>query len=229
VIVQLRLEKSAQALRASGSQFWIVHPEIGFSGIRGLDTLVSGVRLNVRPGTGQPASAFRGLDKTPAPDNSAAGRAFVLRTDRLGALQPQAPVFYRDIKVGEVESSRLADDATGVLIRIRIQTAFADLVRGNSEFWNAGGIPIKISLFGAEIRNSSLESLISGAISFATPDQPAAPAPDGTEFSLSTEANKEWLKWHPVIPVHSPDETPDTPAHPNPLQTIMKGGVPVSG
>ncbi len=222
VIVNLRLDKDAEQLAKTGSQFWLVHPEIGFSGIRGLDTLVSGVRLNVRPGSGGPATNFRGLDKTPAPDNSEAGRAFVLRTDRIGALSPQAPVFYRDIKIGEVESSRLTDDSTGVLIRIRVQTAYADLVRVNSQFWNAGGIPIKISLFGAEIRNSSIESLLTGAISFATPDEPGAPAAEGQEFQLNTESNKDWLKWHPKIQIHPVDEAPEPSKHPSALQTIMK-------
>ncbi len=221
VLVQLRLDRDAAKLAVAGSQFWIVHPEIGFSGIRGLDTLVSGVRLNVRPGTGAAATQFRGLDKAPAPDNAEEGRAFYLRTEHLGTLQPQAPVFYRDIRVGSVESSRLTDDSTAVLIRIRVQTEYADLVRTNSQFWNAGGIPIKISLFGAEIRNTSVESLLSGAISFATPDQLGEVAKDGQEFPLATEVNKEWSKWKPVIPIHPPDDLPNQKM-PSPLQTLMK-------
>jgi paraquat-inducible protein B len=221
VLVKLRLDRDAAKLAVGGSEFWIVHPEIGLSGIRGLDTLVSGVRLNVRPGSGAPATYFRGLDKTPAPENVEEGRAFFLRTDRLGTLQPQAPVFYRDIRVGSVESSRLTNDATGVLIRIRVQNEYANLVRTNSQFWNAGGIPIKISLFGgAQIRNTSIESLLSGAISFATPDQLGPEAKEGQEFQLETEVNKDWYKWKPAIEIHPPDELPKQQK--SPLQTLMK-------
>src|ERR1700704_5469658 len=45
VTVQVRLEKSSAALARGGAQFWIVHPEIGLSGVRGLDTLLTGARL----------------------------------------------------------------------------------------------------------------------------------------------------------------------------------------
>ena len=43
--VRLQLDRNAAELASAGSEFWIVQPEIGFSGIRGLDTLFTGVRL----------------------------------------------------------------------------------------------------------------------------------------------------------------------------------------
>ncbi len=208
--VELRLDKTAAKLARSGSEFWVVHPEIGFSGVKGLDTLVSGVRLNVRPGEGPPANKFRGLDKPPAPDNPEDGKAFVLRTDRLGSLAPQASVLYRDIKVGVVETSRLSDDSTSVLIRIRVQKPYTDLIRSNTQFWNAGGIPLKISLFGSSLRSTSLESILAGAISFATPDQLGPVAAEDTEFKLNTESDKDWLKWKPAIPIQPADEAQPT-------------------
>jgi paraquat-inducible protein B len=124
----------------------------------------------------------------------------------LGALLPNAPVSYREVKVGEVEASRLADDATTVLIRIRIYTRYVDLVRTNSQFWNAGGVPLKISLFGTEIKNSSIESLLTGAIAFATPNELGAPASEGAEFKLNNNTEKEWEKWQPKIPIKPSDE-----------------------
>ena len=59
VRVDVRLTKNAAALAREGSQFWVVRPEIGLSGIRGLDTLFSGARITVKPGRGAPASAFQ--------------------------------------------------------------------------------------------------------------------------------------------------------------------------
>src|SRR4051812_269744 len=60
VAVGIRLNKSAAGIANEGSRFWIVHPEIGFSGVRGLDTLLTGARLNVQPGEGAPATTFHG-------------------------------------------------------------------------------------------------------------------------------------------------------------------------
>lgn len=218
VIVHVRLEKTSAALAHDGAQFWIVHPEIGLSGIRGLDTLLTGSRLNVRPGKGPPANRFVGLEKTPPPEIPEEGKIFTLQADRLGSLTTGAGVFYREMKVGVVETSRLADDATRVLIRIHIEAPYADLVRTDTRFWNAGGFSFKIGLLGAEFKNTSLESLVSGGIAFATPgggnEAVAPPAPEGTVFQLTSEPEKDWLKWAPKIPLRAPEvvsEPPQTP------------------
>jgi paraquat-inducible protein B len=224
VVVQLRLKKSAAALASSDSKFWIVHPEIGFSGVHGLETLVSGVRLNVEPGRGAPGKHFIGLDKTPAPDVTDEGRAFILQCDRLGSLTTGAPVFYRELKVGAVEASRLSPDSTSVLIRIHIEAPFVDLVRTSTKFWNTGGFSFKVSLFGAQLKDTSLESLVTGGVSFATPDTaPLAPAAAaGAVFGLASEPDKEWEKWSPKIPVKAPDSAVDKPGSAGLIPSLIK-------
>jgi paraquat-inducible protein B len=209
VVVRVRLDKTAAALNRAGALFWIVHPEIGLSGIRGLDTLLTGARLNVRPGTGAPVEHFIGLEKTPPPELPAEGKTFLLNADRLGSLTTGAGVFYREMKVGVVETSRLGDDATNVIIRIHIDAPYVELVRANTRFWNAGGFSFKIGLLGAELKNTSLESLISGGVAFATPggdNGSVAPlAAEGTVFQVAAEPDKDWLKWNPRIPLKAPE------------------------
>jgi paraquat-inducible protein B len=224
VTVRLRLRKNAAALASADSKFWIVHPEIGFSGVHGLETLVTGVRLNVLPGKGPPGTHFTGLDKTPAPDVTDEGRAFILQSDRLGSLTTGAPVFYRELKVGAVEASRLSDDSTSVLIRIHIEAPYVDLVRTSTRFWNTGGFSFKINLFGAQMKDTSLESLITGGVAFATPDAgPLAPAAEaGAQFSLAAEADKEWMKWSPKIPVKSQESAVVKPASGGLLPSLIK-------
>lgn len=216
VLVTLRLDRDATGLAREGAQFWVVHPEIGFSGVRGLETLFTGARINGRPGKGPAAVRFKGLEKAPPVENVEEGRAFVLRADRLGSVSPGAPVFYREVKVGIVETSSLDTDSAGVLIRIRVKNPYVNLVRTNTRFWNAGGVSIKLSLLGAEVKSTSLESLFTGGIAFATPDaSPLAPAaPDGTLFTLHHEMDKDWAKWQPRIPITPPNEAPDPPAGP---------------
>jgi paraquat-inducible protein B len=225
VSVRLRLHRNAAALANTGGRFWIVHPEIGFSGVRGLDTLVTGVRLNVLPGDGPPTDHFTGLDQAPAPNVIDQGRAFLLQSDRLGSLTSGAPVFYREFKVGQVEASRLAEDSAAVLIRIHVDGPYVDLVRANSQFWNAGGFSFKVSLFGgAQLKNTSLESLVTGGVAFATPDDgPLAPvAPAETRFTLAAEPNKDWLKWSPKIPLKSPEAGMESHAKPEMLHELIK-------
>jgi paraquat-inducible protein B len=225
VMVRLRLDKNAAAIASEGAQFWVVHPEIGFTGIRGLETLFTGARINVRPGKGAPATHFTGLERAPPLENIEEGRAFVLQADRLGSVSPGAPVFYREVKVGAVETSRLDDDASRVLIRIRIKTPFVNLIRTNTRFWNAGGVSFKLSLLGAEVKSTSLESLFSGGIAFATPDTGRELAPvasEGTLFTLHTEMDKDWLKWQPRIRISPPDEAPEPAKPTGPLAPLVQ-------
>jgi len=211
-IIQLQLKKEAAPLANTGSKFWILHPEVGFSGVHGLDTLVSGVRLNVRPGSGSPATQFKGLDQEPPPEQEG-GRTFFLKSDKLGSLTTGSPILYRQFKVGEVEASRLADDSTSVVIRIHIDPTYMDLVRTNTRFWNAGGFSFKIGLLGAALKESSLESLVSGGVGLASPGGKdlGPPAPAGAQFDMASEAEREWLTWSPAIPIKSQEVMPAEP------------------
>jgi paraquat-inducible protein B len=209
VTVRIRLEKSAAAIATENALFWVVHPEIGFSGIRGLDTLLTGPRLNVRPGKGAPQRHFIGLERTPPPALSEDGKTFLLLAEQLGSLTTGAGIYYRQMKVGAVETSQLADDSTGVVIRIHVEAPYANLIRTNTRFWNAGGFSLKVGLLGAELKNTSLESMFSGGVAFATPTSEggklAPPATEGTLFQVATEPEKEWLKWNPKIPLQAPE------------------------
>jgi paraquat-inducible protein B len=224
VTIRVRLKRNTASLANAESKFWINHPQIGFSGVHGLETLVSGVRINVRPGGGPTAKRFEGLDSTPAPEVTDEGRSFILEAPKLGSLTTGAPVFYRELKVGSVEASRLSEDSTSVLIRIHIEEPFKDLVRTSTRFWNAGGFSFKVNLFGAQLKDTSLESLVSGGVSFATPDTPPlAPAADaGAQFNLVSEPEKEWAKWEPKIPVQSPDSFVHKPDSSGLIPAIMK-------
>lgn len=225
VMVKLQLEKTGEAFARTGTQFWIVRPEVTFSGVRGLETLIAGVQINGRPGAGRPTKEFTGLEHRPAPEDKELGRAFLLRANKLGSLSTGAPVYYRELKVGAVETSRLANDATAVLVRIRIYAGYVDLVRTNSVFWNAGGADFKVNLLGAELKSTSLQALFTGGVGFATPDKDGiAPlAEDGAQFTLHEEMEKDWLKWAPRIPIRPIDSEPTPLPRASEVPAALKG------
>ncbi len=215
VIVRVRLDRSAEGIAREGAMFWIVQPEIGVAGIRGLDTLLTGARLNVRPGVGELAKRFVGLERMPPPELPKEGRTFILRSSELGSLKTGSGVYYREMRVGTVETTRLADDATAVLVRIHVEGPYANLVRANTRFWNAGGFEFKAGLLGAELKSTSLQALLSGGVAFVTPDGALAPlAPDGAEFELVRDPQKEWSKWSPKIPLSAPEVVSDKEEQP---------------
>jgi paraquat-inducible protein B len=202
VAVKAKLDPSAVGIARQGSVFWIVRPELKLGSVSGLQTIVSGDYITVQPGNGARTNIFTGTEKEPVEPIKALD--ILLLAPKLASLQPQSPVFYRDIQVGEVLDCRLGDDAREVVIHARILEEYAPLVRMNSKFWNAGGINFHIGLFsGVNISAESAQTLISGGIAFATPPNFQRAVTNGTVFILNEKSKDEWEKWSPAIPLHS--------------------------
>jgi paraquat-inducible protein B len=200
VEVTAQLTGSSAELAREGAQFWIVRPEVSAGSIRGLGTLVAGNYIQAEPGRGAKTNRFTGVENPPLilPGQTNGLRVNLLAA-QLRSMSPGSPVFYRGIKVGQVVQNQLSSEAQTVQIEIYVQPQFANLVRKNSEFWNAGGIDAKVTLFGADISAQSLQALVTGGIAFATPNAPEKPAPNGTTFRLYDRAREEWLNWAPSI------------------------------
>jgi len=100
-----------------------------------------------------------------------------------------------------VQDAKLSADATAVHIHLSIKQRYAALIRNGTRFWKVSGVEMKLSLFrGAEVNVESLKSLVSGGITFASPNDPKdQPARNGTSFRLYDEPKKEWLEWAPEI------------------------------
>ena len=200
VLVKARLKRSAESVAREGTIFWIVRPEVGIGNITGLGTVITGPQIELSPGAGKPKNVFLGLERPPV-ISERKGLSIVLLSSHLGSLKLGSPVYYRGIEVGAVQESRLADDATMVVIHVLIHRRYASLVRKGTKFWDVSGMDIRAGLFrGLEIDVESLRSLVAGGIAFATPNDPGdEPAKGGAAFPLHDKPKKEWLEWAPKI------------------------------
>lgn len=188
VFVRARMRRSVTPHLTSNTRFWIVRPRVGVGGISGLSTLVSGSYIEMYPGMGNSPEqrSFVGLDDPPALTPDIPGRAFVLHTSDLGSLTAGSPLNYRGIPVGEVEGYQL--DASGKQINVYtfVRSPYEKYVTSQTRFWNSGGIDLAVGVQGLRFRASSWQQLISGGVSFDTPDAAltAAESPAGTAFRL---------------------------------------------
>lgn len=212
VEVKARLQHSAASIAREGTRFWIVRPEVGIGNITGLSTVITGPVIQALPGTGDPRSEFSGLESAPAA-LELKGLKIVVRTNQLGSLQRNSPVYYHGVEVGVVQDATLAPDATAVQVQVLIRQRYAPLVRANTVFWNASGVSVSGGIFrGVEFKLESLRSLAAGGINFATPNSNARPARDGQVFQIHAESKKDWLAWAPRIAlprVADDDAAPD--------------------
>ncbi|MND94494.1 Paraquat-inducible protein B [compost metagenome] len=170
VIATIEMNKEAEPHLNTGTRFWLVKPSVSLAGITGLETLVSGNYIAVSPGQGEPTKRFKALDEAPPLSDSEPGLHLTLKADRLGSLNRDSPVFYKQIQVGRVKSYRLAEDQGTVEIKVFIEPAYAALVRKHTRFWNASGVSIDADLSGVKVRSESLASIVAGGIAFATPE-----------------------------------------------------------
>lgn len=189
VIVTCSGTKEHESGLTEGAQFWVVRPRIGAAGVSGLGTLVSGDYIAALPGPadGKPVRKFVGLETPPITPDDAPGLKLTLHAEELGSLGAGSQVLHRQVQVGVVEGSRLADDGKGVDIELYIQPEHVGLVGANSRFWNASGIDVTAGLGGVDVHTESLAALLEGGIAFDTPGsgKPEPPKPD-TKFWLHT-------------------------------------------
>jgi paraquat-inducible protein B len=186
VVVTARMVKNAAPYMNDGTEFWIVRPRIGAGGVSGLGTLVSGAYVEVDPGSGEPATSFKGLEEPPPIRSDVAGRRFQLRAEKLGSVSRGAPLYYRDVEVGQVLGYQLAEDRQSLLVDVFVAAPHDQLVRANSRFWNASGVQVNLGADGVEVSVASLQALLAGGISFDTPaiGRPDDPATAGSQFPL---------------------------------------------
>lgn len=170
VIATIEMNSAAESHLRTNTRFWLVKPSVTLAGITGLETLVSGNYIAVSPGDGEPTKHFVALPEAPPLSDSEPGLHLTLKADRLGSLNRDSPVFYKQIQVGRVKSYRLAEDQGTVEIKVFIEPAYASLVRKHTRFWNASGVSVDASLSGVKIRSESLASIVAGGIAFATPE-----------------------------------------------------------
>ncbi|MGV8844327.1 MAG: MlaD family protein [Pseudomonas sp.] len=170
VVATLEMHREVESSLGSNTRFWLVKPSVSLAGISGLETLVTGNYIAVSPSVGEPQLMFKALSEAPPLSDTQPGLHLTLKADRLGSLNRNSPVFYKQIKVGWVKSYVLGSDQQTVEIEVFIEPIYAGLVRKHTRFWNASGVTVDAGLSGIKVHSESLASIFAGGIAFATPE-----------------------------------------------------------
>lgn len=169
---ELALDPLAEDYLVEGTQFWVVKPSISLAGITGLEALVKGNYIAIRPGDkgGKPEREFVARPKAPPLDLRSPGLHMVLFTDNLGSLDVGSPVLYKQVKVGSVQSYQFSRTKKQLIIGVHIEKEYEGLVNASTRFWNASGVTLTGGLTsGIQVKSESLQSLMAGGIAFETP------------------------------------------------------------
>lgn len=187
VVVTVSLDKEMRPYLTDGARFWVVRARVNLSQVSGLGTLLSGSYIAMEPGTpGAEQSSFEGLETPPAVTMDTPGTQYVLHSEGLGSLEVGSPIYFRQVRVGEVTGYRLEAGRDEVSIDVFISAPHDQRVRTNSRFWNAGGIDIILDTGGFRLYTESVVTLLVGGIAFENPLNlgTADAAAAGSEFRL---------------------------------------------
>ena len=168
VIVRAEMANDAGKYLREGTRFWVVRARVAAGEVTGLGTLLSGAYIGIDPvDEGRRRRSFVGLEEPPVVTLDDPGREFTLISDRLGSVQRGTPVYYRQIKVGEVTDYKLLEDGR-IQTRIFIAEPNDSRVKKSTRFWNAGGLEFNLTAEGISFSMESLTSLAVGGIAFDT-------------------------------------------------------------
>lgn len=191
VVVEAELAKEAAGLAGEGTNFWVVRPRLGFSGVSGLGTLLSGAYIGVdAPDNASTASSatkfeFVGLEVPPAVTHDREGKRFTLKAHDLGSLDIGSPVYFRRINVGRVIGYQLDESGDAVNVEVFVDAPNDKFVTQGTRFWNASGVDVSVDGGGLKLRTQSLVSLALGGVAFAPVSlRDTEEAAESTEFQL---------------------------------------------
>ncbi len=198
VTVRARLERFASDYLREDTQFWVVKPKLGPSGVSGLSTLLSGPYIEMSPGRlGDSRHEFRGLDDIPVTPPTAPGLHLTLVSPKAATLSAGKPILYRGYTVGRVETATLDTETGGGRYGIFINAPYDSLITTSTRFWNASGISLDLNADGLSVKTESLEALIAGGAAFDLPtdSRPGTAVEPNFEFELFPDYNS--INRHP--------------------------------
>lgn len=169
IIVTITLDdNTAKYLTREGTQYWLVQPSLGLSGVSGLGTIVSGNYIACMP-AGENAEdilskplryTFDAMKHEP-PDLFKSGLVLKLNADQ-GDLAIGAPIFYKKFQIGKVVDYDLGKE--GVVYTVTIDKKYTGLIKKDSKFYKLSALDIKATLAGVDVEMATLSSMITGGI-----------------------------------------------------------------
>ncbi|VUD53803.1 Paraquat-inducible protein B [Thalassocella blandensis] len=187
VVVTAEIDRNVSGYLSENTRFWVVTPRISAAGVSNLGTLISGVYIVMDPGeSGSYTSKFEALNEPPSFVSDEPGTQYILQAEELGSLDIGSPIYFRQIRVGEVTGYQLSENRDYVNINVFVRDPNDSLVQTKSRFWNVSGFGVSIGADGMKARMASLASLINGGIAFdnVASFESSELAPEGQRFFL---------------------------------------------
>ena len=170
-----RMSPQAEDMLNKDTQFWVEKPRIGLEGVSGLGTVLAGAYIQLLPGSStEKQDEFTILEQPPITPTDAPGLRINLISHVGSSVRIGDSVSYQGFTVGRVEDSSFDPEQREMHHRLYIKSPYEMLVTSNTRFWTASGLDISLDSQGFNVSMGSLESLVSGGITFGVPNNSPA-------------------------------------------------------
>ncbi|CAH9050816.1 Intermembrane transport protein PqiB [Pseudoalteromonas holothuriae] len=184
VIAKVQIDNIYEPLLTEDAKIWVVKPRIDESGISGMSTLLSGVYLELEPGTSQVQSSLFTLQDEPALIGADIdGKRYKLKAKNAEVLEIGTGIYFRNFKVGQIESTNFNINNLAMEYGVFVFSPYDQLITQNMIFWVASGVSVNLSTQGIDVSTGSLSKLIKGGISI---DYPPNQAPSDIAIGQSS-------------------------------------------
>ena len=186
-------------LARKNSIFYIQKPILSINGVKNLETMIKGSYINIIKKDGELAKSFKAFSRVLKDYELKNGLKIKIQSKDIGSITKGENIFYKNIVVGAVKSTKLSLDSKYVIIDAIIFDKYQRLLRTNSLFYKNSGLYAKISLSGFELKTKSIKKILEGGISFVTPNKLGELVKENTLFKLNEKLEEEWLNYNPSI------------------------------
>jgi paraquat-inducible protein B len=170
VIVSARIHQEFADLLVEGSRFWVIEPSISLAGVSGLETILTGQYIQLSPGnSAKREDHFVGLNAPPLTPLGTPGRRIHLTTDGDFSFAAGDKITYRGINVGRIEEFEFNFQDGKIYYSAFIDAPYDQLITRNTRFWKNSGIRAELTSQGFAVESVSLDSILTGGITFTTP------------------------------------------------------------
>jgi len=168
VIVRVRMNsKAAKPYMTEKARFWIVKPEVGFSGVSGLDTLLSGTYIDVYSELGG-TFRERHIGLSQSYQDTSKGKYFHLTSEDGKNISVGMPVFYKNLIVGKVAYKYLSLDDKRVDVIVYIENRYTNYIHVDSKFWMKSTMSVDLTQGKLDVDIAPLNFLLRGGIVFSS-------------------------------------------------------------
>jgi len=185
----VRMQPGFEDLLTDTTSFVLVRPSITLEGVTGLETLLTGAYIDLRPGDreGTPTERFTGtamdMNRWTLAAEDPNSLRLRLRPREETNLNRGAPIYFRGIEVGTVTEKTLDADGKPVL-DVLILEEFRDRVASNARFWIVPAASLTAGSGNIRVDVPGVSALIQGGIAFEVLGAPEGGAKPGDEFNL---------------------------------------------